>query len=63
MSTEFWNEYQTSENIEQACAKAIAYATNNPVDVLEYLGNGEYSRMYFGSQSLIYEPKDVCPFK
>lgn len=63
MAGEFWNEYRISNDIEAACAKAIDYAEANPIEILFYLGNGEYSSIYFGEQSLEYTPYDVCPFK
>ena len=63
LATAFWDEYQKSANIEDACTKAIEYAEMYPVEVLSYLGNGEYARAYFGDQSLDYEPDDVCPFR
>lgn len=63
MANAFWNEYQVSKNIKMACAKAIEYATSHPADVLSYLGNSQYNTdMSYGSQSLEYKPKDVCPF-
>ena len=63
MASAFWNEYQVSGNISQACAKAIAYASLNPVEVLVYLGNSDYSIVNFGDQSLEYTPKDICPYR
>ncbi len=63
MATAFWNEFQISSNIEQACSKAIEYAKLHPTEVLSYLGNGNYARTYFGYQSLEYTSKDVCPFR
>ncbi len=63
MATAFWDEFRLSKNLEQACAKAVEYATLHPVDVLSYLGNSEYSTPYFGDQSLKYTPEDVCPFR
>ncbi len=62
MATAFWDEYQTSQSMGLACGKAIEYATAHPVEILAYLGNGDYAIAYFGEQSLDYEPEDVCPF-
>lgn len=63
MATSFWDEYQISSNLGQACDKAVEYATLHPVEILAYLGNGEYARTYYGNQSLEYKPEDVCPFR
>lgn len=63
MAGEVWNEYSISNDIEVACSKAIAYAEDNPIEILSYLGNGEYALAYYGEQSLEYSPDDVCPFK
>lgn len=57
MAKDFWQEYQTSQNIGQACRKAIDYAAAHP-EILGYLGD-----YYHGSQSKIYQPEDVCPVK
>lgn len=58
MATEFWVEYQISQDIATACNKAISYATEHPDEILTYLGSS-----YHGAQSLYYRPKDVCPFR
>jgi hypothetical protein len=63
MADAFWNEYQLSLNIELACGKAIEFATLHPVDILAYLGNGEFARTYYGDQSLEYTPEEICPFR
>ena len=63
LAAAFWNEYRASANMGQACAAAIEYAALHPVEVLFYLGNGEYTDDIFGSQSLEYRPEDVCPFQ
>ncbi|OGO31193.1 MAG: hypothetical protein A2136_09830 [Chloroflexi bacterium RBG_16_54_11] len=63
LATSFWNEFQTSSNIGQACAKAIEYASMHPFELLSYLGNGEYARTYYGDQSLEYQPEDICPLR
>jgi hypothetical protein len=57
MATAFWNEYQTTNDIERACSKAVSYAATNP-EILTYLGGP-----YHGEQSLWYKPENVCPFK
>ncbi len=64
LANRFWVEYQQSgNNMERACSKAIEYAESNPVEILSYLGNGDYALAYYGEQSLRYTAKDVCPFK
>lgn len=66
MAAAFWDEYQASQDIGQACGKAIEYAAANPVEILGYLGNNDYTDptypYVFGDQSLTYQPKDICPF-
>lgn len=57
MAQAFWEDYQASQDIGQACGKAVAYATAH-ADSLTYLGSD-----YHGLQSHIYKPDDVCPFK
>jgi hypothetical protein len=58
MATEFWNEYNVSQNIGLACDKAIAYARAHADDVLTPLGSS-----YYGSLNRDYAPEDICPFK
>lgn len=53
----FWEDYQASQDIGQACGKAVDYAAAHE-DILAYLGS-----YYHGWQSRIYKPEDVCPFK
>jgi hypothetical protein len=57
MAQAFWDEYQSSRNLGSSCGKAVAYATAHP-DILIYLGSD-----YHGTQSLWYQPADICPFK
>jgi hypothetical protein len=57
MATAFWDEYKASQNMAQACSKAIDYA-NSHRSILTILGSG-----YHGWQSIDYKPEDVCPFK
>jgi len=63
MASAFWSEYQMSHNSEKACEKAIEYASLNSTDILAYLGNGAFSKTFYGDQSLEYEPENVCPFR
>jgi hypothetical protein len=57
MASAFWNEYQSSQSIGQACSQAIAYAADHS-DILGYLGDWDR-----GAQSLHYTPEDICPLK
>ena len=63
MASVFQDEYQRSSNVGLSCSKAIEYATEHAVDILAYLGNSEYALVYFGDQSLVYKPEDVCPVR
>lgn len=57
MATAFWNAYQSAYKMYDGCAAAIQYATEHP-EILISLGSD-----YHGSQSHIYVPADVCPFR
>jgi tetratricopeptide (TPR) repeat protein len=57
MAAAFWQEYQASGKMGNACAKAIAYAANHE-SFLPYIGSD-----YNGSQMQKYKPEDICPFK
>jgi len=57
MATDFWNTYQSSGKMYNACAAAIAYADSHP-EILIPLGSD-----YHGAQSHTYVPADVCPFR
>jgi hypothetical protein len=57
MATDFWNAYQSSGRMYDACAAAIAYADSQP-EILVPLGSD-----YHGAQSHRYQPADVCPFR
>ncbi|HKZ70229.1 MAG TPA: hypothetical protein VJ020_09120 [Anaerolineales bacterium] len=57
MATEFWIDYQTSQDIGQACNQAVEYARSHS-EILTYLGSD-----YHGWQSHEYTPEDVCPFE
>lgn len=58
ISENFWGEYQSSQDIEKACGKAIEYAIEHP-ELLTYLGS-DYHNVF---QDIMYEPEDICPFK
>ena len=57
MATDFWDAYQSSRRMYNACAAAIAYADSHP-EILVPLGSD-----YHGWQSHTYTPADVCPFR
>jgi hypothetical protein len=57
MATAFWNAYQSTHKMYDGCAEAIQYAAEHP-EILIPLGSD-----YHGSQSHIYVPADVCPFR
>ncbi len=58
MAKVFWDEYQLSKNIAGACAKTISVAEERQ-DILKFLGSDYHN----SQQDVMYEPKDVCPFK
>jgi hypothetical protein len=57
MATAFWRAYQSTHKMYDGCASAIQYAAEHP-EILIPLGSD-----YHGSQSHIYVPADVCPFR
>ena len=57
MATAFWNAYQSTHKMYDGCAATIQYAAEHP-EILTPLGSD-----YHGSQSHIYVPADVCPFR
>lgn len=66
LATAFWEEYTVTQNIRNACEKAIAYTEEYPGEILPYLGNTRNLAdlsIFHGFESLDYEPEDICPFK
>ena len=57
MATDFWEAYQSTQEMYDGCAAAIQYAVEHP-EILTPLGSD-----YHGWQSHIYVPADVCPFR
>ncbi len=57
MASAFWEAYQSSGKMVDACGAAIQYAAEHP-EILPSLGSD-----YHGAQSHIYIPADVCPFR
>jgi len=56
LAYEFWEEYTSSGDLAQACAKTAEFARTNPSDVLIPLG-----RQFYGEGQRQYQPEDVCP--
>ncbi len=51
----FWNEYQSSGDLNLSCDRAVDYAAAHQSEILDYLGSdnwGDYSREY--------QPSDIC---
>jgi hypothetical protein len=57
MATAFWDAYQSTGKMYDACGAAITYADAHP-EILIPLGSD-----YHGAQSHTYVPADVCPFR
>ena len=57
MAISFWDTYQSTHKMYDGCAAAIQYAAAHP-EILIPLGSD-----YHGSQSHIYVPAAVCPFR
>jgi hypothetical protein len=57
MASAFWDAYQSSGKMYDACGAAIQYAAEHP-EILTPLGSD-----YHGAQSHTYVPADVCPFR
>lgn len=57
MASAFWDASQSTHKMYDGCAAAIQYAAEHP-EMLVPLGSD-----YHGSQSHIYVPADVCPFR
>jgi len=62
MAAEFWQEYQFSQSLSEACLTAINYAEEYQNEIFAYLGNTEEDNSH-GSQSHYYTPWDMCPFE
>jgi len=54
----FWDEHQLSKGIEGSCTQAISVAEKHK-DILKFLGSEHHNSI----QDIMYESKDVCPFK
>ncbi len=63
MATGFWQNYQSSKSLSEACLTAIKYAEEHKDDIFIYLGNTEYDSYSHGIQSHQYIPLDMCPFE
>jgi hypothetical protein len=56
VASEFWLKYQPTQNLQEACDVAIAYARKSP-NMLDFLGSSDH-----GYNSFYYTPDDICPF-
>jgi hypothetical protein len=56
LAAQFFSGFAANANIGEGCQLAVEFAVANP-GILGVLGSD-----YHGVQSLIYTPKDVCPF-
>jgi len=59
LAREFWEVYQVSGDIAQACARAVEFAASNSSDVLDPLGGDSYRPYY----SWKLRPDSVCPHR
>lgn len=62
LAAEFWQEYQSSQNLGKACSAVINYANEYKNDIFTYLGNTEEDISH-STQSHYYTPWDMCPFE
>ena len=57
MAEGFWQVYQSTGELELACARAVEFASEHEEEILPKLGSWRH-----GYQSHTYVPADVCPF-
>ena len=53
----FWQDYQSSMNIQSSCSKVVEYAQQHTLPT-EYLGDWDH-----GVHSIHYTPEAICPFR
>jgi hypothetical protein len=58
LATVFWDAYQQSQDLVQACAQAAQYAASHENRILKPL-----SASYYGVYGFDYKPEDICPFE
>lgn len=68
LATVFWDEFLTSNNMSNACSKAIDFTNKNPFEIFNYVGfiktNETYDWITHGWQKEYnYTVNDICPFK
>jgi hypothetical protein len=68
LATVFWTEFLISQNLSDACAKAIDYTSQNPFEIFNYVGSIKTDETYdwvtHGLQKEhFYTINDICPFK
>lgn len=57
LAAAFWEAFQESGDVDQACEAAVSYARAHEVELRDLLGPGIY-----GEDGFYYEPEDLCPF-
>ena len=63
IAVEFWEEYQSTKSLGQACQMVIETVAEEQEDFFRYIGNLDNGHNGFGDQSHNYLPEDVCPFQ
>jgi len=53
----FWEEYQSSMNVQSSCRKVVEYAQEHSLPT-QYLGDWDH-----GVHSILYTPELICPFQ
>jgi hypothetical protein len=57
LAAAFWDAFQESDDIAQACEAAVSYARDHEVELRDLLGPGIY-----GEEGFYYDPVNLCPF-
>ncbi len=63
LASRFWDDYQASQKMGEACAQAIQFADAQQDSIFTYLGNVENGSEVFGEQGHFYTSWDLCPFQ
>ncbi len=63
LATVFWEKYNVSQNMSEACSEAIRFAEDHKDNIYTYLGNAHDLANTHGGQSHNYTSWDLCPFK
>lgn len=59
LASTFWNEYNASHEMGNACLQTIKYAENHSDEIIKKLGVDYYNLL----SNQIYQPNDICPFR